>query len=132
MPIHFRSTLCAVVAVLGLLATSAQALHEESPSAIRLTSADDHTHTPGQSWGNWFAFSSTQDLAGQGPLRAAGRQIFLFNLGFFDCAEGTLVRGSDLPCALDGLADGSGQLIGPDRVAQENIRCVVNALAPGP
>jgi len=48
----------------------------------------------------------------------------------FDCTEGTQVHGSDLPCTLDGLADGSGQLIGPDRIQQENIRCVVNALAP--
>jgi len=72
-----------------LRATSAQALHEESPPAIRLTSAEDHQHPTGRSWGNWFAFASTQDLANQGALRAPGRQLFGFNLAFYDCAQGT-------------------------------------------
>ena len=64
---------------------------------LRLTSADEHAHPTGRSWGNWFAFSSTQDLAvpPHGPLRAAGRQIFVFNLGFYDCAQDNTKRCAD-------------------------------------
>jgi hypothetical protein len=79
--------LLGVAAVLSPIA--ALALHEESPPVTRLTSADDHFHSPGRSWGNWFVFSSTQDLANLGSARVPGRQIFMFNMGFFDCAQGT-------------------------------------------
>src|SRR4029450_10582714 len=86
-----------VLAALLLIATTARALHRESPPVLRLTSADDPAHPQGRSWGNWFAFSSTQDLAvpPHGPLRAAGRQIFVFNLGYYDCAQDNTKRCAD-------------------------------------
>ncbi|MCW5891701.1 MAG: hypothetical protein KIT14_14290 [bacterium] len=79
----------------ALTPITAFALHEESPPVTRLSSADDHFHPPGRSWGNWFAFSSTQDLLNIGPARAPGRQIYLFSMGFFDCYQGTTKSCSD-------------------------------------
>lgn len=80
----------AIAPLLLLLGGSlAHALHEESPPAIRLTSATPHQHPVGRSWGNWFAFVSSEDLANWGALRAPGPQVFVFNLGFYDCAMGT-------------------------------------------
>ncbi len=72
-----------------LWASQALALHEESPPATRLTSADNHAVPPGRSWGNWLMFSSTQDLAQIGTARVPGRQLFVFNMGYFDCYNGT-------------------------------------------
>src|SRR5262249_48135501 len=101
MRTYAKITRCGVyllfLALLVLAASTARALHRESPPVLRLTSADDPTHTPGRSWGNWFAFSSTQDLAvpPHGPLKAPGRQIFVFNLGFYDCAQDTTKRCAD-------------------------------------
>ncbi|HEV7733111.1 MAG TPA: hypothetical protein VGR62_13155 [Candidatus Binatia bacterium] len=83
------SGLLALILAAVLVPTTARALHEESPPAHRLTSADDHAHPFGRSWANWFAFESTQDLANVGAARAPGSQIFVFNMGFFDCAQGT-------------------------------------------
>jgi hypothetical protein len=78
-----------VLAALFLVASPVRALHRESPPVVRLTSAADHTAPTGVSFGNWWAFASTQDLTNQGALRAPGNQIFVWNQGFFDCAQGT-------------------------------------------
>src|SRR5262245_38497289 len=72
-----------------LSTTQAWALHEESPPATRLTSGDSHDHPFGRSWGNWFAFASTQDLLNIGAARAPGKQIFVFNMAYYDCFNGT-------------------------------------------
>jgi hypothetical protein len=76
-------------AVLFFAASTARALHRESPPVVRITSAADHQMPTGRSFGNWFAFASDQDLANEGGLRAPGAQIFVWNQGFFDCAQGT-------------------------------------------
>jgi hypothetical protein len=78
-----------VLAALFLVASPVRALHRESPPVVRLTSAADHTAPTGVSFGNWWAFASTQDLTNQGALRVPGNQIFVWNQGFFDCAQGT-------------------------------------------
>jgi hypothetical protein len=80
--------LAGVVAALAI-PTVALALHRESPPAIRLTNADSHAVSTGRSWGNWVAFSSTQDLANLGAARYPGRQIFVYNQAFYDCANNT-------------------------------------------
>jgi len=49
----------------------------------------------------------------------------------FDCPEGTLVRTRDLPCTLDGVTDASGRPIPPERLQEENIRCLVDSLEGG-
>jgi Dictyostelium (slime mold) repeat len=78
-----------VLAALFLVASPVRALHRESPPVVRITSAADHEAPTGVSFGNWWAFASTQDLANEGALRAPGTQIFVWNQGFFDCAQGT-------------------------------------------
>ena len=97
-----RSLVRSLVAVLCLLsATRALALHQESPAVIALTSGAPHT-PPGRSWDNWIAFSSTEDLAGLGGSRAPGRQLFVFNLDYYDCAHGTTFPAT--PCPPPGTA----------------------------
>jgi hypothetical protein len=78
-----------LLAVLFLVVSPAGALHRESPPVVRITSAADHQAPTGRSFGNWWAFASTQDLTNQGALRAPGNQIFVWNQGFYDCAHGT-------------------------------------------
>src|SRR5204863_1597705 len=72
-----------------LWGSQAFALHEESPPVTRITGVDNHITSPGKSWGNWLSFSSTQDLTLLGPDRQPGRQIYLWNEGYFDCFNGT-------------------------------------------
>jgi hypothetical protein len=85
-----RRPIAAPAIVLGLLcASSALALHQESPGVVRITSTGTHEHSSGRSWGNWLAFTSTQDLAGTGNT---SQQVFLFNMAHYDCW-----RGSTLP-----------------------------------
>ena len=79
----------ALVLASALLAAPALALHEESPPATRLTSGDTHSHPFGRQWGNWFAFASSQDLLNIGAMRAPGKQIYVFNMGYYDCFNGT-------------------------------------------
>jgi len=86
-----------LVAVLCLLSvTRALALHQESPPVIALTGGAPQT-PPGRSWANWVAFSSTEDLAGLGGSRAPGRQLFVFNLDYYDCAHGTTFPATPCP-----------------------------------
>ena len=73
-----------VLAALFLVASPVRALHRESPPVVRITSAADTPAPTGVSFGNWWAFASTQDLANEGALRAAGNQIFVWNQGFYD------------------------------------------------
>jgi len=76
-------------ATLLLLAVRpAAALHQESPPVIALTGGAPLT-PPGRAWGNWLAFVSTEDLAGLGSARVPGKQVFVFNLAYYDCARGT-------------------------------------------
>jgi len=81
-------SLAGVVAALSIPSV-ALALHRESPPVVRLTNADTHAVSRGRSWGNWVAFSSTQDLANLGAARYPGRQIFVYNQAFYDCANNT-------------------------------------------
>jgi hypothetical protein len=79
----------ALVLALVVAGSPALALHEESPPVTRVTGVDNHYMSPGRSWGNWLAFSSTQDLTLLGLDRAPGRQIFVWSEGYFDCFNGT-------------------------------------------
>ncbi len=73
--------------LLGLMvAAPAWALHRETPGAVQISSGVSHTHPSGRSWGNFFTFASSQDLAGTGNTTP---QIFVFNLAYYDCAQGT-------------------------------------------
>jgi hypothetical protein len=83
--------------VVALGAGSAWALHKESPGAYRITRGGSHTHPVTRSWGNWFAFSSIEDLTGTGNNR---REIFVFNLGHFDCFNGTTFPTTPCPSPL--------------------------------
>jgi len=69
----------------------AWALHKESPPVYRITRGSSHHHPVTRSWGNYFAFSSSDDLVGNGNNR---REIFIFNLGFFAMVA-YLVAGPD-------------------------------------
>ena len=77
-----------VFAVVLAAASPALALHEESPPVTRVTGVDNHVMSPGRAWGNWLTFGSTQDLVMLGTDRAPGKQIFLWNMGYFDCFNG--------------------------------------------
>src|SRR5881628_3426552 len=85
------------LAVGALASTSAWALHKESPPAYRITSGASHFHTPTRSWGNYFPLSSPEDLAGTGNAR---REIFVFNLAYFDCFNGTTFDTTPCPSPL--------------------------------
>ena len=74
--------------LLALVAAPALALHQESPPLAVITSGAPAT-PPGRAWGNWLAFSSTEDLTDLGAARAPGKQLFVFNLAYYDCARGT-------------------------------------------
>lgn len=101
MRVHTRKARLRSILVLvaGLTAAPALALHEESLPATRITSADTHNHPYGRSWGNWFTFSSTQDLLNLGTTRHPGRQIFVFNMAYFDCFNGTTKPSTPCPPA---------------------------------
>jgi slime mold repeat-containing protein len=81
-----------VLSVLG--ARPALALHKESPPEYRITAGGTHAHPPGRSWGNYFAFTSSQDLAHTGNTR---QEIFVFNMAFFDCFQGTTFATTPCP-----------------------------------
>jgi len=72
--------------MVALAASPARALHKESPPAYRITSGASHPHPQTRSWGSWFAFPASEDLAHTGNTR---QEIFFFNLAFFDCFQGT-------------------------------------------
>jgi hypothetical protein len=78
----------------ALLARPAAALHQESPPIIRVTRGASHAHPPTHSWGDYFAFSSAEDLTGLGAARAPGRQVFVFNLARYVCQRGTPLPGT--------------------------------------
>ncbi len=67
------------------------------------------------------------DNSGATPAQLPTGQIAKIR---FDCPDGTLVRVRDLPCRLDQVSDGN-MIFPPERLEQENIRCVVDALEPG-
>jgi Dictyostelium (slime mold) repeat len=76
----------AALASLLLLPGRGEALHEETPGAVPVTRGVPHGHPAGRAWGNFLAFASRQDLTGTGNTTP---QIFVFNLAYFDCAQGT-------------------------------------------
>jgi hypothetical protein len=90
-----RRPIAAAAIVLGLLcASSALALHQESPGVVRITATGSHDHSSGRSWGNWLAFTSTQDLAGTGNT---SQQVFLFNMAYYDCWHGSTLPTTPCP-----------------------------------
>src|SRR5215831_16841428 len=95
-PRRVRVAVCAFLAALGLvlLLRPALALHKESPGAYRITSGGSHFHSPGRSWGNYLAFSSANDLVGNGNAR---REIFIFNVAYYDCWNGTTFPATPCP-----------------------------------
>src|SRR5207244_5512567 len=87
------SVLLAAVLVVALTVSAAQALHQNSPGAIRVTPGVPVVDPPTQSWGFQVPFSSTEDLARTG---SSGRQIFVFGLFNYDCQH--LLPGPGLAC----------------------------------
>ena len=85
--------LLAAVLVVALTVSAAQALHQNSPGAIRVTPGVPVVDPPTQSWGFQVPFSSTEDLARTG---SSGRQIFVFGLFNYDCQH--LLPGPGLAC----------------------------------
>ncbi len=83
-----RAAVCALVAVVcaALSSTPAHALHKESPPVYRITSGASNFVPPTRSWGNYMAFTSSEDLTGTGNARP---EVFIFNMAFFDCFNGT-------------------------------------------
>ncbi len=83
----FISSLCvAALLAVALYAGPANALHRETPGAVRLTFGGPQTIPETRSWGNFFAFASTTDLLGNGSV---GQHVFIFNLAYFDCNNHT-------------------------------------------
>ena len=87
------SVLLATVLVVALTVSAAQALHQNSPGAIRVTPGVPVVDPPTQSWGFQVPFSSTEDLARTG---SSGRQVFVFGLFNYDCQH--LLPGPGLAC----------------------------------
>ncbi|HXJ33995.1 MAG TPA: hypothetical protein VMS22_08120 [Candidatus Eisenbacteria bacterium] len=88
-----------VLLLAAVLSSPAYALHQESPGALRLTSGPAHQTSSGTAWGNWIAFVSTEDLAGIGAARVPGPQVFVFNIAYYDCAQGTTLPTTPCPPA---------------------------------
>lgn len=91
---------CAVASV--IIPIPAFALHQDSPPVIPLTTDGANTISPGRSWDRNLAFSSTEDLLGNGgttcgPNASACRQIFVFQLADFDCQQGTTLKTTVCP-----------------------------------
>jgi hypothetical protein len=87
----------ALVVVIALHAGSARALHRESTPATQVTASGTHMLSPVRQWGNWIAFTSTQDLASTG---STSQQIFLFNMAYYDCWKGTTLPTTACPSPL--------------------------------
>jgi hypothetical protein len=79
------STLLAAGLVLAIGVPPANALHKDSPPAIRVTAGVPVAHPGTRSWGNYLAFSSTDDVTNEG---ATGRTVYVFNLFNYDCENG--------------------------------------------
>lgn len=89
-----RSGVLLVVALaVALGASTAEALHQNSPGAIRMSHGAPVTQPSTQSWGFQVPFASTDDLAKTG---STSRQIFVFGLFNYDCQH--LVPGPALAC----------------------------------
>jgi len=82
----------AVLAV-ALRVSVAEALHQNSPGAIRVTHGAPVAHSATQSWEFQVPFASTEDLTRTG---SSGRQIFVFGLFNYDCQH--VVPGPALAC----------------------------------
>jgi hypothetical protein len=67
---------------LAALGGSALALHRETPGAVRL---GGDSHSQGRSWARYNAFSSTENLLGDG---STGRQIFVWRHFNWVCQNG--------------------------------------------
>jgi hypothetical protein len=63
----------------------AQARRRGDAQGTRLTSGADHSHSPGRSWGTYFAFASPVDLTGEGSI---GRQVYVFSQLDYACQQG--------------------------------------------
>jgi hypothetical protein len=59
-----------------------------------MTDGVSHPHPQTRSWGNWFAFVASDDLANTGNTQ---QQIFYFNLALFDCQQGTTLDTTPCP-----------------------------------
>jgi hypothetical protein len=73
------------LAIVLALPLAAHALHRSSPGAILVTTGAPVVHPSTRSWERYLAFSTTEDLLRTG---SAGRQVYLFNLFAYDCANG--------------------------------------------
>jgi hypothetical protein len=90
-----RIRIIAAALAAGLFLTvPAQALHKNSPPAIRLSKGAPTAHAATPSWDRHVAFVSSADLAGTGNTT---RQVFLFNLFAHDCDIGGVFAGCPLP-----------------------------------
>ncbi len=79
-----RRRLIVVALVLGI-PLAAHALHRSSPGALLVTKGAPVVHPSTRSWERYLAFSTTEDLLHTG---STGRQVYLFNLFAYDCANG--------------------------------------------
>jgi len=89
----------AAAIVIGCWAPVAHALHRDTLGAVQVTSGVSHDQTTGRGWGNYVAFSSSQDLARLGAARHPGPQIFVFNIAYYDCDRGTTLPTTPCPPA---------------------------------
>ncbi len=80
---HRAPVLLAVV--LALLPAPAAAMHLEAPTAARITAGESHGHPFTRSWGSYFAFTSADNLSGEGTV---GRQVFVFSHRDYVCQLG--------------------------------------------
>jgi len=83
---HWRLAGAVPLAALALTASVADALHQNSPGAVRVTHGVAVPQPVTHSWGFQVPFSSTEDIAHTGN---SSRQIFLFGLFDYDCQNPT-------------------------------------------
>src|SRR6266849_8209779 len=83
---HWRLAGAIPLAAVALTASVADALHQNSPGAVRVTHGVAVDQPVTHSWGFQVPFSSTEDLAHTGN---SSRQIFVFGLFNYDCQNPT-------------------------------------------
>src|SRR5438552_19105475 len=83
---HWRLAGTVPLVALALTAAVADALHQNSPGAVRVTHGVAVPQPVTHSWGFQVPFSSTEDLTHTGN---SSRQIFLFGLFDYDCQNPT-------------------------------------------
>src|SRR5262245_57381996 len=114
--------LVTAILTVAIAASSALALHRETPGGVRITVGPPHRVPTGRSWDRFIAFSSTHDFLGTGTT---GRQIFVYDHLNWVCQNGKPAATTICPQPpqpfLRQITNGPGNPDNPSVAAIDNI-----------